>query len=263
MQYRVEGIVIRSVDYGEANKIVTLLTNTHGKIGVVIRGAKKPRSRHGSLGQLFTHGDYSFYRKGEGLGTLNHGEVLEANQRLREQLDMTAYASYAVELADRATQDNEASGAMFNQLNACLQAIQAGKDPQVTAHLFEMKVLELAGYAPELEQCLSCGGGEGPFVLSWRSGGVLCRRCRQGDPEHLAVPESVLKLLRLFRGMDMRRLGNVQVSPDTKRALREAMRRLTDAHLGLQLKSRAFLEQLDRYGLANLADGSGVDNSRH
>ncbi|GIQ65347.1 hypothetical protein PACILC2_39150 [Paenibacillus cisolokensis] len=61
MLYRVEGIVIRSMDYGEGNKIVTIITDTHGKAGVLIRGAKKARSRHASLAQPFTYGEFVFF----------------------------------------------------------------------------------------------------------------------------------------------------------------------------------------------------------
>ncbi len=61
MQYRVQGIVIRSMDYGEGNKIITLFTRELGKMSVVARGAKKVKSRYGSSAQLFTYGDYLFF----------------------------------------------------------------------------------------------------------------------------------------------------------------------------------------------------------
>src|SRR5690606_23607621 len=103
MLYRVEGIVIRSMDYGENHKIVTLITNSAGKVGVLIRGAKKVRSKHASLAQPFTYGEFTFVRN-QGLGTLHYGEPISSHHALRTDLDLSAHASYIAELMDRAIQ---------------------------------------------------------------------------------------------------------------------------------------------------------------
>lgn len=247
MLYRVEGIVLRSMDYGEGNKIVTLLTNTSGKAGVLIKGAKKVKSRFASLAQPFTYGEFVYFRGGiGGLGTLNYGEIYDSHHQLRENLDQAAYASYAAELTDRALQEEEAGGFLFEQLKACLGAYVLGKDPQIITHLYEMRILEASGYAPELERCVNCGNEEGPFRLSPHMGGALCPGCSGRDPGALRLSEGAYKLLRLFRRMDLRRLGNIEVRPETKAELKLAMRRLMDEQLGLKLKSQAFLDQLDK-----------------
>ncbi|USB34459.1 DNA repair protein RecO [Paenibacillus sp. YPG26] len=249
MLYRVEGIVIRSMDYGEGNKIITICTATHGKIGVLVRGAKKSKSRHAALTQPFTNGEYLFFRTGNGLGTLNQGEILESHHLLREDLILTSYASYACELLDRTLQDEEVGAFWFNQLKACLEALTSGKDPQVTAHLFEMKILQAAGYGPVLDNCVSCGSEDEPAVVSPRLGGVLCRRCKHHDPSAMTVTPGTLKLLRLFAKLDLRRLGNIDVKDTTKAEMKVVMRAFMDAQLNLNLKSQRFLDQLDKYEL--------------
>lgn len=248
MQYRVEGIVIRSMDYGEGNKIVTLLTDTNGKVGIIIRGAKKVRSRHGSLAQLFTHGHFLYFRN-SGLGTLTHGEIIESHHVLREQLDLAAYSSYAAELVDRALQDEDVGQFIYEQLKACLNAFVEGKDILVTIQLFEMKILQAAGYGPDFDECASCGNVNGPMAVSAQAGGVLCSRCAYKDAQAIAVSDGALKLLRLYRRMDLRRLGNVQVSDDTKKQLKAVMRLLMDTHIGIPLKSRSFLDQMDKFSI--------------
>lgn len=247
MLYRVEGIVIRSMDYGEGNKIVTLLTNTSGKAGVLIKGAKKVKSRYGSLAQPFTYGEFVFFRgPNGGLGSLNAGEIYESYHTLRENLDQAAYAAYAAELTDRALQDDEAGGFLFEQLKACFDGYTLGKDPQIVTHLYEMRILEASGYAPELDACVNCGNEEGPFKLSPHMGGALCIRCAASDPSAIRLSDSAYKLLRLFRRLDLRRLGNIEVKPETKAELKSVMRRIMDDQLGLKLKSRSFLDQLDK-----------------
>lgn len=247
MLYRVEGIVIRSTDYGEGNKIITLLTDTHGKRGIVIRGARKPKSRYGALAQLFTYGDYSFYQSGS-LGTLNSGEVIASFRELREGLEGPAYASYAVELTDRAVGDEDAGTFLFRQLRACLEHLAAGKDPSVVLRVYEMKIVAAAGYLPSLEACVHCGREDGPFLFSAAAGGSLCSQCRHRDPSALVLDDAVWKLLRLFAGLDLARLGNISVKEASKRQLQTAMRAWMDAHLDLRLKSRHFLDQLERHG---------------
>jgi len=248
--YRVEGIIIRSMEYGEGGRIVTLLTPTHGKLGVLIRGAAKPRSRHGSLAQPFTHGEFTFF-KGSGLGTLNQGEIWHSHQKLREQLDLAAYASYAAELIDRALQEEDAGPFIYEQLKACYAALEDGKEPGVTISLLEMKVFQAAGYSPILASCASCGREDGPFAFSPRLGGLACPRCRPNDPNALRPGDGTIKLLRLFGGMDMRRLGAIQVRAETKAELKACMHAWQEHHLGLKLKSRAFLDALDNLGFDN------------
>lgn len=258
MLYRANGIVIRSTDYGEGNKIITLLTDTLGKQGIVIRGARKPKSRHGALAQLFTYGDYSYYKSGS-LGTLNSGEVIESYRELREGLDGPAYASYAAELTDRAIGEEEAGSFMFRQLQACLSNLASGKDPAIVLRLYEMKIVAAAGYMPTLDACVNCGRTEGAFRFSAPAGGALCQQCRHRDPASLALDETVWKLLRLFAVLDLARLGNIAVKEATKQQLQTAMRSWMDMHMDLRLKSRQFLDQLERHGeLLGRAPESGA-----
>ncbi len=245
MLYRVEGIVIRSMDYGENHKIVTLITNSAGKVGVLIRGAKKVRSKHASLAQPFTYGEFTFVRN-QGLGTFHYGEPISSHHALRTDLDLSAHASYIAELMDRAIQDEEVNVIHFEYLKACFAAFSEGKDFEVVTQLFEMKLLELAGYAPVLNECIHCGNRVPPFKISFYSGGIVCSRCSANDATMIEVSDSALKLLRLYKQMDIRRLGNITVSAATKKELNIIMRGFIDAQLNIRLKTRSFLDNLSK-----------------
>lgn len=248
MLHRVQGIVLRSMDYGEGNKIIGLYTRELGKVSVMARGAKKVRSRLGAVTQLFTYGDFVFYKSGQ-MGTLNSGEIIEPFNKLREDLYMSAYASYLVELVDRMASDEDASAFLFEQLKAGLEAIQQGKDLAVIAHLFEMKMLAMAGYAPELEVCVSCGNVPSEASFSAMLGGMLCSRCAFKDQSAIPIAAGTWKLIRLFKGLDMRRLGSINVKQDTKNELKACMHAYMDTHVGIRFKSRSFIEQMEKYEL--------------
>lgn len=243
MLYRVEGIVIRTVDYGENHKIVTLITNNSGKAGVLIRGARKVRSKHASLAQPFTYGEYSYTRH-TGLGTLQHGELIASNHLLRADLDLAAHASYIAELMDRCISDDEVGNIHFEQLKACFTALAEGKDVVVITAIFEMKMLILSGYSPVLEECVHCGNHVGPFKLSGYAGGIVCSRCAKQDASLLPISETALKLMRLFKSIDMRQVGNVNLSSQTKKEISSCIRQLIDTQLGISFKTRGFLDNL-------------------
>jgi DNA repair protein RecO (recombination protein O) len=245
---RVEGIVIRSIDYGEGNKILSIFSKEAGKLSVMARGAKKLKSRLTAIAQPFTYGEFVIYKAGQ-MGTLNSGEIGNAYQGLREDIHKAAYASYLMELTERTMGENERNAPLFDQLKAALDAIDEDKDPQIVVHIYELKILAIAGYMPELGQCVSCGSTEGAMSLSIPMGGTLCTRCRHNDPGAFAVSEGMLKLLRLFLNMDIRRLGRTDVKAGTKSQLKLFIRKFLDEHIDVKWKSRHFIDQMDKYGL--------------
>lgn len=240
-----EGIVIRMVDYGESNKIVTVFTREFGKVAFMARGAKKPRSSLSSVTQLFTYGHY-MYLTGKGLGTLRQGEVVDAFRGLHEDIYRTAYAAYIAELLDRLTDEKTPNPFLFELLYQSVHYIDEGVDPEVISFIFETKMLDVAGIRPQLEMCANCGRNEGPFVFSVKDGGLLCPRCASIDPRHLKLSETSVKLLRLFVNMDMKRLGKVSLKPETKKELKTALSAYYEEYSGLKLKSKRFLDQMER-----------------
>ncbi|WP_010270252.1 DNA repair protein RecO [Paenibacillus senegalensis] len=246
MLLRTEGIVIRAIDYGESNKIVSLFTRTSGKISLMVRGAKKVRSRHSAIVQLFTHGDFVIY-KGAGMGNLNHAEIIHSYREIREDLHKAAYAAYLMELIERLSTEGEANVTLFEQLLAALDAIKEGKDAAIVTHIMELKLLALAGYYPQLRACVQCSRESSLQAFSAGQGGVLCSSCQSSDPYAQPLSGSLLNILQLLQGTDLRRLGNTSVKPQTKHQLKTVLRAFLDTHLDARWKSRNFLDQLDKY----------------
>ncbi|MEF3304646.1 DNA repair protein RecO [Paenibacillus sp. GYB003] len=248
MIVRVEGIVLRTIDYGEGNKILTVFSKEAGKLSIMARGAKKLKSRHSAIAQPFTYGEFICYKTGS-MGTLNNGDIWNAYNRLKEDIHKTAYASYLMEMTDRMLGENERNAPLFDQLKAALDALDEDKDPQIVTNIYEMKMLRIAGYMPELDSCVSCGATDGAMSLSVSMGGTVCARCRTQDPGAIAISDGTLKLLRLFLHMDIRRLGKTEVKDATKKQLKLCIRQFLDAHVDVKWKSRNFIDQMDKYGI--------------
>lgn len=245
MLQKCEGIVIRSTDYGETNKIVTLYTREWGKVGVMARGAKKPNSRLSAITQLFTYG-YFLIQKGSGLGSLQQGEMITSLRSIREDIFLTAYASYIVDLTDKATDEKKPNPFLFELLFQTLNLINEGYDLDIITNIYEMKMLDLFGLHPCLNQCTVCGSTDGEYSFSVREGGFLCHRCLEKDPYHIKISQGTVKLLRLFYYFDLSRLGNIDVKPATKLELKKVISAYYDEYSGLHLKTKKFLNQMDK-----------------
>lgn len=246
MLQKCEGIVIRTTDYGETNKVVTLYTREWGKVGVMARGAKKTNSRLSAITQLFTYG-YFLIQKGSGLGSLQQGEMISSLRSIREDIFLTAYASYIVDLTDKATADeNKPNPFLFELLNQTLTLINEGYDLDVLTNIYEMKMLDLFGLHPCLNQCAVCGNTNGQFSFSVREGGFICHQCVVQDPYAIKISPSTVKLLRIFYYFDLARLGNIDVKPETKAQLKKVISAYYEEYSGLNLKTKKFLNQMDK-----------------
>lgn len=246
MILKVEGIVIRTVDYGEANRILHVLTKEAGKISMMARGAKKVKSRFSAISQPFTHGEFVIYRSSaQAMGTINSGELINSHQRLREELVLSAYAAYLAELTSRLVEEGVPVPHIFAQLAAAFEAMEEGKDAAVITQVYEMDMLAVAGFMPQLHACVSCGREDGDFhLLSGQLGGTICDRCSDQDGQAISVSRGVMRLLRAIQQLDLRRLGSVNVSTQAKKEMKQFIRTCMDAHLQVRWRSRDFLDQL-------------------
>ncbi|BAM47248.1 DNA repair protein RecO [Amphibacillus xylanus] len=243
MLEKVEGVIIRTQNYGETHLIATLLTDKLGKIGVLARGAKKPRSRMAAVTQLFIHGEY-LVRLGRGLSILEQGDVVNSHRKIREDIFLTAYASYLAELTNVLVDEKQPNYYVYQQLLLTLQGITDFKDPLVLTLMYEMKLYNVAGFAPTIDRCQNCQRTDQINAFSIKEAGVLCQRCLAIDPNHRPINQTQYKLLKLFSEIDMNRVANINVKAENKEVIRQILEQYYETYGGLTLKSRKFLKQI-------------------
>lgn len=245
MLTKAEGIVVRTTDYGETNKIITIYTREHGKVGVMARGAKKPRSKLAASGQLLTYGQY-LYTIGKGLGTLHQGDIQNPFRYIKEDIYKMAYATYIVDFVDKMPISDVRNPYLFELVLQLLTYIDEGVHPQVLSFIFDVKMLPLLGIEPETSHCIQCHTTTEPFKFSISGGGILCLRCAGIDPRAMPVSTTFIKLVNLFKRMDVARLGKIDLKPETIVELKKVLSAYYDAYSGLNLKSKRFIDQIEK-----------------
>lgn len=245
MLHKLEGIVLKTRDYGESNKIVTLLTRDAGKIVLMAGGAKKPRSRLAGITQTFMHGIFVFQRT-TGMGTLQQGEHINSMRHIQTDIISAAYASYIVEMVDRLIEEGSPEPYVYDVLLQALNAIEEEYDPEAIALFVDWKLLPFTGVQPILHQCAGCGAVEGEFAFSFSQGGFLCHRCFHLDSYIIRLTPTQLKLIRMFATVRIDQIGKLELKRETKQFIKSIVTTIYEEQTGMRLKSRSFIEQLEK-----------------
>ncbi|MCX7839596.1 MAG: DNA repair protein RecO [Anaerolineae bacterium] len=251
--YRVEAIVLKRTDYGEADRLVTLLTPNLGKLREIAKGVRKPTSRKSGHLELFTH-THLLLAKGKQLDIITQADTLDAFLPLRNNLERIGYAYYLAELVDKFAEEGTENRALFDELLRALAWLgETTTDPDVLARFFELRVLQYAGYRPQLFNCVHCGKSIEPTenYFSVEAGGVLdpeCVQTRRAQLEHAhdaqVIPLDVLKVLRYLQTREWATVRDLCVSGETMLQVETVMLRYITYHLERNLKSVEFLREL-------------------
>lgn len=201
-QFRTQAIVLSRRDFGESDRLLKLFTPDYGKISAVAKGARKPKSKVGGHIELFARSDVLIH-KGRSLDILVQAELIDPYLGLREDLRRAAYANYAAELLDRFTADEDVAQAeLFALLHQSLRRIAEAADPRLAARFYELHLLDLAGFRPELMECVVTRQPLRPEAqfFSNDEGGVVSRSAAAQIGSKLAPLDfDTLKLLRHLR----------------------------------------------------------------
>jgi DNA repair protein RecO (recombination protein O) len=192
--YRDEGVVLRTYKLGEADRIVVLATQQHGKVRAVAKGVRKTKSKFGARLEPLSHVALQLY-EGRNLDTITQVEGIDAFRPIRDDLDRYAAAMTVLEVVDQLAMEGEADPQRFRMLVGVLRTIAENDNPLVVP-AFELKVLAHEGLGLEVDRCVACGAGDPLVAIDLDAGGMRCATCRQGR----SVTAEALRLLRAVLG---------------------------------------------------------------
>lgn len=247
--YKTEAIILRSRKLGEADRVLTLFTPTLGKIEAKARGVRKTTSRLSGHLQPLMRGMLSLAR-GHSLDVVTGVETLEAFRPLREDLDLLSRALYVAEITDRMTAEAVHNYPTYRYLLETLQRLQNAPDPDAALRYFEMKLLDQAGFRPEIERCVACESALEPvdnfFVPV--AGGAVCRGCVAGMAGPRVLTVNALKVLRLLQRGPYNEVARVRMNPELAEEIEKHLRGYIISVLERDVNSAAFIERLRRDG---------------
>ena len=198
--YRTPAVILKRMDLGEADRIVTLFSRDEGKIRAVAKGVRRTTSRSAGHLEPFTLSDL-LLAVGRELDVISQAATVEAFREVRENVDLTSHAYYLAEVVDLLTEDRQENRAVFDILVASLHELSVAIDVRLVLIRFHLQVLDALGYRPELRECVNCRHVIEPDRNHFSAvhGGVICPVCGPAEPTARAIGTSALKLLRFIQ----------------------------------------------------------------
>jgi len=242
---KVEGIVLRHRDWGEADRMLTLFTRELGKVQALAKGIRKPRSRKAGHLEPFSRATLLLAR-GRSFFILTQAEAVNLHTALREDLLLLGYSSYVVELLDRFTHDEEQQNHLYRLLAHTLARLNRGDDPHLLMHYYEIRLLDFVGFRPHLVNCADCQVEIRPEdqFFSGSQGGVLCPNCGNTSREARPISMQALKYLRHFQRSNYQDAARAQIPAATYVEIERLMYYYLTYVLERGLNSSAFLRRV-------------------
>ena len=243
--YRTEAIVLRQRDYGEADRILTLLT-PEGKLSAIAKGIRRATSRKvGHLGLFYRA--LLLVARGRNLDIITQAESLDAYEGIRNDLWRFTYACYAGELMDRFAQEEE-SPELYALMADGLTWFATEPDLRLWMRYFELRLLSLTGYRPEFFVCVQCQSPIQPQrnLFSADLGGMLCERCSPAAPRTVEVSLSAQKVLRFLLRHDAAEVRTLRLRNATHAEIEALLQHYLEHIMERQLLSVSFLRHLRR-----------------
>ena len=251
--FTTEAIVIRSIHYGESDKIVTFFTKDFGKMKGIAKGARRSRKRFQNALDLFSHLRLIFFDKeGMGLVRAETCDILHTFPNIREDLKKIFYGNYYLELVNEMAGEREKNIKAFTLLLYFLSTLDTMEPQEEQLRMFEIRMLSLFGYQPNLRKCALCKKDwedlkESPFVFfSFEKGGLICERCSKPWSN---LPSFSFGTARLIERISQAELEKIQRFKFTLQALSESgeiLPQFITYQLGKELKSLKVFKGLEK-----------------
>ncbi len=250
--YRIEAVVMHRADVGEADRLLTVLSRERGKLRLNAKGARKVGSRKSGHVELFVRSKM-LIAKGRGeIDILSQVETVDAYRGLREDLTRSTYAHYAVELIDAFAEEGSEQPELFDLLAGALKWIETTDNLPLTARYFELQLLTLAGFQPQVFFCAGKGeplqeiAPDDFYGWSPPSGGVLCPDHARDRSDASRLSLNALKVLRHALRTDYASFTALTLREGVLNEVEQAMLRYIQHVLERKVKSVEFLNLLRR-----------------
>jgi DNA repair protein RecO (recombination protein O) len=247
---KAEAFVLRTLDYGDSDRIVTFLTDDFGKVRGIAKGARKSRKRFANALEPFSRVRILFSRRSrDSLALIESSDPVDHHEALRGDLEKTLLASCVVDLADHFSVEGKKNDPLYALVRDFLHLLD--REPALTEdHLrfFEIRLLKVSGFDPVLDRCTACRceAENGVWRFDPRQGGIRCGACGTENPDAVTVSAGTLKTLLLGKEADLDRIGRIAFTRQAAEEGRTLLARFIRHLLGREIKSLQVLRAVRR-----------------
>ena len=244
-------ILLRRMDYGDFDVIITFFTLKKGKLSLIAKSAKKSTKRFAGILELFSVLEVvAGTGRRKGLSVLQEAVLKQPFGNIRADFRKTAYASYWAELIYNWIEENFQQVALFYLLEHVLAELDGERTaPAVLNILFQMRFLALAGYRPNLDGCSLCRNElenikQDKIRVDSRRGGIICNKCRIGSAAGTLLEKGTIKQLLWVESGNLTKAGRIKFSQPALKEGTDFLEEFVCYHLGKQPRSLKFLRQI-------------------
>jgi DNA repair protein RecO (recombination protein O) len=251
--YRTDAIVLGHRNLGEADKILTLFSPEKGKIHAVAKGVRRPRNPILAGSQLFTYSNFLII-EGRNLDNISQCEIKESFYKIRQNLEHMAYGLYFAELLRVSTPMEDKNRELFRFFLKTMYLLQEWNNTELLSRIYEIKLMAIQGFAPEIFRCVGCGEKVGNKVyFSTLMGGILCLNCHEKDRKSINITPETISVLRKMLMMTYEELEGLHVKEYTKEQLKNISSIFISHHIDRKLKTVQFIKDI-----SNLKTGKSL-----
>ncbi len=245
----IDGIVLSETNYSESSKILNVLTEEYGLIGVMSKGCRNIKSKLRGVSRKLIYGTFNIYHKDKGLSTLISVDVKSSFSNILSDLERVSYASFMLDLVLQVVRQTEDSS-IFGLLKDSLLKLEEGFSGVVLTNILELKVLDYLGVTPSIDACSICGSDKAIVTLSSDDGGYVCKNCYSNQ---VMVSDKTIKMIRLYYYVDLSKITKLEVSNEVTKEINDFLDRYYERYTGLYLKSKGFMKQIEK--LSSIKEG--------
>ncbi len=236
----IEGFVVNTLHYGENSKILHILTKEKGVIGVISKGALKPKSKLRSISDNFTYAIFHIYYKEGKLGSLISADVINYFLNIRRDITLIGYLSYLTDLTRNVSKGVSDTKDIYDIFINAVLKIEENFNPTVITNIVEIKYLPYLGISLHLDGCVVCNSNI-IRTISLRKGGYVCDLHRDTEPIY---DTKVLKLIKAYFYIDISKISALNLSDKVIKEIDVFLNAYYKEYTGLYLKSKNFLNNL-------------------
>lgn len=239
---KVKGIVISDTNYSESSKILHVLTEEYGLIGILSKGCRNYKSKLRSVSMKLSYCYFYINYKEDGLSILTDADIIDDFKNIKTDLNRIGFSSYLIDLAKQVIRQNN-NGEIFNILESALIKINSSFDCDIITNIVELKYLSFLGVSPILDRCAICGSDKNIITVNSDAGGYICEACYTNE---YITDDKTVKLLRMFQYVDISKIKELNIKDKNKQEINKFLEDYYIKYTGLYLKHKNFLEQINQ-----------------